>query len=85
MGHKGKPRLKKECDNAGPIEYKTRSKMRLHIMPPNVVHNEWKGMQERKDKKGIGYPSVKDLESLIRNSGKQCNPICLARSGTRHH
>lgn len=51
--------------------------MRLHVVPPNVVHDEWKCVQERKEKEGIGDPSVEDLKSLVGNSGQQCDPIRL--------
>lgn len=54
--------------------------MMLHVMPPDVVYNEWECVQERKDKKGVGNPSMEDLKPLVRNSGEQCNPISLARS-----
>lgn len=64
---KGKPGLDKECNDASPIEYKIFCKMLLHIMPPNMKHNEWKCVQEREDKEGIGDPSMEDLKSLVRN------------------
>jgi hypothetical protein len=56
--------------------------MGLHVMPPNVVHNEWEGVQKREDKKGIGNPSVKDLKSFVRDSREKCNPVRLSRRCT---
>jgi hypothetical protein len=82
MGRECKPCLNKDCDNAGPIEHKIISKVMLHIMPPNMVYDEWKGVQESKDKEGIGYPSVENLKSLVGDASKQCNPIRFARSCT---
>ena len=82
MGREGEPRLENKCDDAGPVEYKIRGEVFLHVMPPNVVHNEWECVQERKDEKGIGYPSVEDLKSLMRNSREQCDPVRLGRGCT---
>lgn len=56
--------------------------MILHVMPPNVVHNEWECVQERKDKEGVRDPSVEDLKLLVRNSSEQCDPVRLTRSCT---
>lgn len=85
MRRKGKPGLENQGNDAGPVEDKIRSEMVLHVMPPNVVHNKWKCMQERKDKEGIGNPSVENLKSFMRNSCEQCDPVRLGRGCTRQH
>ena len=82
MRCKCKPRLEDQCNDAGPVEDKIRSEVVLHVMPPDVVHNEWECVQERKDKEGIGNPSVEDLKSLVRDSRKQCDPVRLTRRCT---
>jgi hypothetical protein len=56
--------------------------MRLHVMPPNVVHNEWERVQKGQDKEGIGDPSVEYLKSLVRHSCEQCDPVRLTRCCT---
>lgn len=53
MRRKGKPRLENERNDAGPVEYEIRSKMGLHVMRPNVEHDKWECVQERKDEEGI--------------------------------
>jgi hypothetical protein len=73
----GQPGLENERNDAGPVEYEIGSEMGLHVMRPNVEHNEWECMQERKDKEGIGNPSVENLKSLVRNSREQCDPVRL--------
>ena len=56
--------------------------MLLHVMPPNMINNEWECVHERKDEECIGNPSVEDLKSLVGDSCEQCNPIRLSRSCT---
>jgi hypothetical protein len=56
--------------------------MRFHIMPSNMEHNEREGMQECKDEKGVGDPSVEDLKFFVRSSREQRNPVRLARRCT---
>lgn len=52
--------------------------MVLHIMPPNMVHDEGERVQERKNKEGIRNPSVEDLKPLVRDSRKQRDPVRLS-------
>lgn len=42
MGHEGEPRLEEEGDYACPIEKQALGKMRLHIVPMDMVYNERK-------------------------------------------
>lgn len=78
MRRKGEPCLKDQRNDAGPVEYKIGRKVVLHVIKPDVIYNEWECVHECKHEKRIGNPSVKDLESLVRNSRKQCDPIRFA-------
>jgi hypothetical protein len=65
MRCKSKPCLKEKSDNACPVKEQTPGEMLLHIMPPDVVYNEWKGVQKSEDEEGVGDPTVKYLESFV--------------------
>jgi hypothetical protein len=40
MRRKCKPSLGDQSNNAGPVEYETRSEMGLHIVPVDVINND---------------------------------------------
>lgn len=85
MRRKSEPCLKNQRNDAGPVKYKIGRKMVLHVLKPDVVYDEWECVHESKDKKGIGNPSVEDLEFLVRNSCQQCDPIRLACGCTGYY
>lgn len=78
MRSKGEPCLKDQRNDAGPVKYEIGRKMVLHVMELDMIYDEWECVHESKDKKSIGNPSVEDLESLVRDSRQQCDPIRLA-------
>jgi hypothetical protein len=39
--------------------------MEFHIMPMDMVHDEWERVQERQKKESIRDPAVEDLQSLV--------------------
>jgi len=45
MRHKGKPGLEDDCDDTSPVKDKAGGKVLLHVVPANVIDDEWKGMQ----------------------------------------
>jgi hypothetical protein len=47
-----------------------------------MVDDKRKGVHQCKNEKGVGDPSVKHLELLMRNAGKKCDPTCLRGSRT---
>lgn len=53
MGHECKPCLENDSNDTSPVEQQTPCEVSLHIVPMNVVHNEWERVQERKDQEGI--------------------------------
>lgn len=65
MRHKSQPCLEDEGDYACPVEEQAASEMRLHVLPLDVIYNEWKSMQKRKDKEGVSNPPVKYLKPLM--------------------
>jgi hypothetical protein len=79
---KGKPRLQDNCYNTSPVEKEIRTEMRLHIMRPNMEHDEGERVQERQGEEGVSYPSVEHLKLLVRDTGEQCDPIRLGCCGT---
>lgn len=80
--HESKPGLRYQCDDTGPVEKKTRSEVHFHVVPVDVVYDEGKSMQKRKDEEGVADPSVKDLETLVRYAGDEGDPICFRCCGT---
>jgi hypothetical protein len=79
---KGKPRLKNNCYNTCPVEKETRTEMVLHVMRPNMNHDERERVHERQYEEGIGDPSVEHLKLLVRDTGDQSDPIRLGCCGT---
>jgi hypothetical protein len=57
--------LENDRDNTGPVKKQTRSKVHLHVMPANMVYDKGKGMQKRKQEKGVCAPSMEDLQSFV--------------------
>lgn len=78
MRCQGKPRLKYQRNDTGPVEYEARGEVLLHVMPPNMVHNKRESVHEREDKEGVRNPPVENLKFLMRNSREQGDPIGLA-------
>jgi hypothetical protein len=82
VGGESKPSLEDECDDTSPVEQSTHHRhFHNHIVEPNVIYDERKSVHERKKEKRIGGPSVKDLNSLMRNSSSERDPIRLGRCG----
>lgn len=80
VGCKGKPGLENQRNDASPVKYSAAHRhLHDHIMEPDVVDDEWKGMHERKEEEGIGGPSVEHLEPLMRNSREERDPVRLGR------
>ena len=68
---KGKPGLRNEGNDSSPVkENITFRNLFHHVMKPDVVHNEWERVHERKEEKGIGDPSVENLQFLVGNSSE---------------
>ena len=44
MRHESQPRLGNDCNDTRPVEQQALGKMRLHIMPMNVVYDEGEGV-----------------------------------------
>jgi hypothetical protein len=65
---KGKPGLENQGDDTSPIEQKAHLKMHLHIVKSDMIDNKREGVQEIQYKKGVSYPSMKYLESLVRDA-----------------
>jgi hypothetical protein len=80
MRHKCEPCLEYDGDYSSPVEQQARRKVIFHVMPVDVIHNEWECMQKSQDKEGISNPSMKHLELFVRHSGHQGNPIGLGCS-----
>lgn len=84
MRHECEPCLTNERNDAGPIEQQTLREVHLHVMPMDVINDERKRVQERKDEESVGDPSMKDLEPFVRYTCEECNPASLACSSTTH-
>lgn len=83
MRGEGEPCLEDERYNAGPVEQGTHHRdFHDHIMEADVVYNEREGMHQSKKEKRIRRPSVKDLNSLVRDPGRKSDPIRLTRCCT---
>lgn len=66
MRCKGKPSLEDQRNDAGPVEYgAVHRHFHYHIMPVDMVDDEWKGVHQCQNEKGIGSPSVEDLKVLM--------------------
>lgn len=53
MRHEREPSLKDQCDDTSPVEQEAGSEVILHVMPVDMVHNEWECVEKRKDKESI--------------------------------
>lgn len=62
---KGKPSLEDDGDNACPVEEETHLHLHHHIMESYMVDDERECVHQRKNKKGVGYPSVEHLKLLM--------------------
>ena len=82
MRKKGKPSLKYKRNDSRPGEKQVVGKVLLHIIPVDVVYDERESVQQRKQEEGICNPPVEHLESFVRYSCEQGDPVCLARRGT---
>lgn len=82
MRCKSKPGLEDEGDNACPVEEEAHLHFHHHVMKSYMVDDKRKGVHQCKNEKGIGDPSVKHLELLMRNTGKKCDPARLRGSRT---
>lgn len=78
MRKKREPSLEYKRNNTCPVEEEVICEMLLHVIPMDVVYDERESMQQRKQKEGIGDPSMEYLESFVRYASEQRNPVCLA-------
>ena len=82
MRCESKPGLEDKCNNACPVEEEAHLYLHHHVVKSDMVDDERKGVHERKNKKGVGDPSVKHLKLLMRNPSQKGDPTCLCGSGT---
>ena len=76
---KREPGLENERDDTSPVEQCVHhGDLHDHIVPSNVVHDERKSVHEGEHKEGVCGPSMEDLYLLMRDSGDEGDPVCLA-------
>lgn len=62
---KRQPGLEDQGHDTSPVEQKAHLEMHLHVMESDMIHDKRKCVHESKYEKGIGYPAMKHLESLV--------------------
>lgn len=65
MRHESEPRLTYEGHDTCPVEKETRREMGFHVMPMDMVYNEWECVQKGENEEGIRNPSMENLQSFV--------------------
>lgn len=86
VGAESEPCLENKRDNASPIIKSAHHRhFHDHIVPSDVVDNEWECMHEGEKEEHVRDPAMQHLELFVGDSCEERDPIGLTCSRTALH